>query len=320
MENKKVFIGNLDFSATDAELKSLLSKFGSVVSVHMKQKKGNAIIEMENADAAAQAVQQLEGTKHKDRQIRVSLFMKARRARSVSVRNYKERGANLTRKSAERPHVAKSPYLAEKPSHSGRPARDGYKPDSLRSSKPGSGSKPRERPAGLEARSFKSSSEERKGTARSPKKLWSSEKPSYSGRVDSDSRKPASLRSPKPQPRYKPTERTRASESRSFKSSTRERPATSGSQKKEWSAKKPPSRSVKTGDNRGERPERPEREKTFSSKPRDYSKPRSSTCPQNRAGKPSRPEAGGGRSVSGSANPKSRGNFAGRGKTPKRDR
>jgi RNA recognition motif-containing protein len=119
MENKKVFIGNLDFSATEAELKSLLSKFGSVASVQLKQKKGNAIIEMENADAAAQAVQQLEGTKYKDREIRASLFMKARRARSVSVRNYKERGANLARKSAERPNASQRPHLAAKPSHSG---------------------------------------------------------------------------------------------------------------------------------------------------------------------------------------------------------
>ncbi|PKL15532.1 MAG: RNA-binding protein, partial [Spirochaetae bacterium HGW-Spirochaetae-5] len=42
MENKKVFIGNLDFEVTEGELKNLLLKYGVVVSIKMHQKKGYA--------------------------------------------------------------------------------------------------------------------------------------------------------------------------------------------------------------------------------------------------------------------------------------
>ena len=139
MENKRVFIGNLDFSATEAELKSLLSKFGSVVSVRMKQKKGHAFIEMENAEEAAQAVAQLDGTKHKDREIRLSLYMNARKARTVSVRQYKDRGVSLFKQRKETSTKPERDLIQDQFSSPGEQVADSRKPSSSRSQKPKSG-------------------------------------------------------------------------------------------------------------------------------------------------------------------------------------
>jgi len=378
MENKIIFIGNLDFAATEAELKSLLSKFGSVVSVRMKQKKGHAFIEMENAEEAAQAVAQLDGTKHKDRQIRLSLYLNARKARTVSVRQYKDRGVSLFKqrketsakperdliqdqfsspgrqvadsrkpssprsqkpssgfkprerstdsearpfKSSSRERTgparpSKKPWSADKPSYSGREASDSRKPGPGRSSKPSSGYKPSERTSASEARPFKSFSRERTGSARPPKRPWSAEKPSYSGRAASDSRKPDTARSPKPGSGFKPRERSAGSERGSFKSSSRERTGSERPLKKEWSPKWSSRPSVKTEDKRAGRPER---NKAFGDQPRNSSKPRSANGPQNRSGKSSGGAASG-RTSAGSTGSKPRGNFAGRGKPPKRDR
>ena len=317
MENKRVFIGNLDFSATEAELKSLLSKFGSVVSVRMKQKKGHAFIEMENAEEAAQAVAQLDGTKHKDREIRLSLYLNARKARTVSVKQYKDRGASLAKQRKETSTKPEGDSIQDQFSSFGGQVADSRKPSSSRSQKPKSGYAPRERSSSSESRPFKSPSRERTGSARPSKRPWSAEKPFYSGGASSDSRKPGSSRSSKPQSRYKPSERISAAESRPFKTSSRGRPATAGLQNKEWSPKRPSRPSVKTGDKRAGRPER---NKAFNDRPRDSLKPRSANGSQNRSGKSLNGGAVSGRTSAGSTSSKPRGNFAGRGKPPKRDR
>ena len=317
MDNKKVFIGNLDFSATEAELKSLLSGFGTVASIKLRQKKGCAFFEMENSEDAARVVQQLNGTKHRGREIRLSFYMKARKARIVSTRTYKERGVSLSNHRKETSTKPGKDLIQEQFSSPGRQVADSRKPSLSRSQKSKSGYKPRERSTGSESRPFKSSSRERTGSARPLKRPWSAEKPSYSGRATSDSRKPDTARSPQPQSRYKPSERTSASESRPFKSSSRQRPAASGPQKKEWSPKRPSRPSVKTED---KRVGRPERNKALGDRSRDSSKPRSANGYQNRSGKSSQAGAAKGRTSAGSTSSKPRVNFAGRSKPLKRDR
>ena len=186
MENKKVFIGNLDFSATEAELQSLVSKFGTIVSIKLNQKKGYAFIEMESAEDAGKVVQELDGTKHRNREIRLSLEMKARKARSVSARRYKERGATLARQRSENFNAPEEQRTQDRPFSAGRPARDGERTGAARGPKPESGYKPRERSASSETRPPRSYSRERTGPARPAKKPWTAEKPSYSGRPARD--------------------------------------------------------------------------------------------------------------------------------------
>ena len=102
MGNKKVFIGNLDFEVTEGEVKSLLSKYGTVVNIKMHQTKGYAFVEMSDPAEAAQAVQKLDGIKYGKREIRISLEMKPGKAKTVSVKRYKEQGAIISRERSGR--------------------------------------------------------------------------------------------------------------------------------------------------------------------------------------------------------------------------
>ena len=97
MENKKVFIGNLNFEVTEGDLKKLLTQFGTVVNVRMYQKKGYAFAEMGNADEAANVIRKLDGTIYKEREINASLELRPGKAKSVSVKKYKERGAKFSK-------------------------------------------------------------------------------------------------------------------------------------------------------------------------------------------------------------------------------
>ncbi len=94
MEIKKVFIGNLDFNVTGDEVKSLLSEYGTVVNIKMHQAKGYAFVEMSSAAEAETVVRKLDGKKYREREMRISLEMKAGKARALSVKRYKERGEN----------------------------------------------------------------------------------------------------------------------------------------------------------------------------------------------------------------------------------
>jgi len=95
MENRKIFIGNLKFGTTEDELRPLLSTCGNVVNISIKRKQGFAIAEMSNADEAARAVQNLEGTMHNGREMRVSFEVKKKKAKSISVKRYNERKAAI---------------------------------------------------------------------------------------------------------------------------------------------------------------------------------------------------------------------------------
>lgn len=97
MENKRVFIGNLNFEVTDEEIENLLAKYGSVVNIKLYKKKGYAFVEMGNAAEAARAVQKLDGVKYGDREIRISLEMKASKAKSLTIKRRKERSESFSR-------------------------------------------------------------------------------------------------------------------------------------------------------------------------------------------------------------------------------
>jgi RNA recognition motif-containing protein len=72
---KKLYVGNLEFKATEDELRQLFAQHGEVVSVkiisdiHTGRPRGFAFVEMENADAAVTA---LNGQEFKGRPLKVN--------------------------------------------------------------------------------------------------------------------------------------------------------------------------------------------------------------------------------------------------------
>jgi RNA recognition motif-containing protein len=72
---KKLYVGNLSFSSTEDELKTLFSQFGEVTSVTIikdrdtGRSRGFGFVEMENADTAAE---QLNGKEYGGRPLTVN--------------------------------------------------------------------------------------------------------------------------------------------------------------------------------------------------------------------------------------------------------
>ena len=67
----KLYVGNLDFRASEEPLKRLFAPFGEVVSVNILQGRGFGFVEMANADAA-RAMQALNGIDFEGRAIKVN--------------------------------------------------------------------------------------------------------------------------------------------------------------------------------------------------------------------------------------------------------
>ena len=74
---KKLYVGNLAYSVTNEELKDLFSQSGTVESVAVVsdkfsgQSKGFGFVEMADAAGATAAIESLNGTEFKGRNIRV---------------------------------------------------------------------------------------------------------------------------------------------------------------------------------------------------------------------------------------------------------
>ena len=83
-----MYIGNLDYSVTEEDLKELFSEFGEVASVNVimdrysNQSKGFAFIEMPNNSEADKAIKALNGTSFKGRNIKVNQAEDRRKRRS----------------------------------------------------------------------------------------------------------------------------------------------------------------------------------------------------------------------------------------------
>lgn len=73
-----IYIGNLSYSMTDEEIKEIFTPYGNVLSVKIifdKQtgrSKGYAFVEMENEEAAQNAIKALNETEVKGRNIKVN--------------------------------------------------------------------------------------------------------------------------------------------------------------------------------------------------------------------------------------------------------
>jgi RNA recognition motif-containing protein len=76
--NKKLYVGNLPFSATEGELRSLFEPHGAIASVNVitdrdtGRARGFAFVEMEETSDATNAMRALDGTDMGGRSLRVN--------------------------------------------------------------------------------------------------------------------------------------------------------------------------------------------------------------------------------------------------------
>jgi RNA recognition motif-containing protein len=69
-----IFIGNLSYTATPAEVKALFEQFGAVDSVNIKKKSpGHAFVVMPDAQAGHRAIEALTGQTFQGRPIEISI-------------------------------------------------------------------------------------------------------------------------------------------------------------------------------------------------------------------------------------------------------
>ncbi len=83
--SKKLYVGNLPFTATEDELRSLFEPHGAIASVNVitdretGRARGFAFVEMEEANAADEAIRALDGTEMGGRSLRVNEAQDKRR-------------------------------------------------------------------------------------------------------------------------------------------------------------------------------------------------------------------------------------------------
>jgi RNA recognition motif-containing protein len=75
---KNIFVGNLDFAATDSSVRAMFETYGSVDRVNLVtdrdtgRSRGFAFVEMSNADEADRAIAGLNGTNFEGRALNVN--------------------------------------------------------------------------------------------------------------------------------------------------------------------------------------------------------------------------------------------------------
>ena len=76
--SKKIYVGNLPFSSTEADLKAVFGRHGTVASVKIPtdretgRPRGFAFVEMQDASAADDAIRALDGSDLGGRSIKVN--------------------------------------------------------------------------------------------------------------------------------------------------------------------------------------------------------------------------------------------------------
>jgi RNA recognition motif-containing protein len=84
MENSKLYVGNLEYSVLDSELKTLFASYGEVKDVKIIEGKGFGFVEMSNPTEAENAKNGLNGTEFKGRTLKVDVA----RPQKTRTRNY----------------------------------------------------------------------------------------------------------------------------------------------------------------------------------------------------------------------------------------
>jgi len=106
MENKTVFIGNLNFQATNDDVSNLVSTFGIATEVRVSQKKGCAVVEMSQVIEAEELIRRLNKTEFMGRELMVDFQLSPQKAKELAAKRYEERGKKF--------HDGKSRDAAEK--------------------------------------------------------------------------------------------------------------------------------------------------------------------------------------------------------------
>jgi RNA recognition motif-containing protein len=76
--SKRIYVGNIPFTATEAEVRGLFEQHGTIESVNVitdretGRARGFAFVEMDDAGSAADAIQALDGRNVGGREIRVN--------------------------------------------------------------------------------------------------------------------------------------------------------------------------------------------------------------------------------------------------------
>ena len=76
--SKKIYVGNLPFSASETDVRELFEAHGSVDSVNLIEDRetgrprGFGFVEMADSDAASKAIQALDGTALGERNLKVN--------------------------------------------------------------------------------------------------------------------------------------------------------------------------------------------------------------------------------------------------------
>ncbi len=89
--NNKIYVGNLNYSTTEDELRNMFSQYGTIESVNIitdrfsGQSKGFGFIEMSNADEAQQAIDGMNQQELGGRTLKVN---EAREKRNDNRRNF----------------------------------------------------------------------------------------------------------------------------------------------------------------------------------------------------------------------------------------
>lgn len=76
--SKRIYVGNLNFRATEAEVRELFEQYGDVTSVNLitdretGRPRGFGFVEMDDDDAADDAIEALNGHDHQGRSLNVN--------------------------------------------------------------------------------------------------------------------------------------------------------------------------------------------------------------------------------------------------------
>jgi len=71
MESSKLYVGNLTYSVTEAQLRELFEDFGDVKDVRVIERKGFGFVEMGNVEEAEKAMEALNETEFVGRTLRI---------------------------------------------------------------------------------------------------------------------------------------------------------------------------------------------------------------------------------------------------------
>ena len=71
MQEKKLYVGNLNYSTTEEELKTLFQEHGTVETVNIIDRKGFGFVEMSSLEEAEKAMNSLNGKEFMGRALKV---------------------------------------------------------------------------------------------------------------------------------------------------------------------------------------------------------------------------------------------------------